>query len=419
MTTPQILMLSIIALALGVSEGVLSSLEECRRSAAWVPATLFPSRQDPQVAQVILSAMPQFSPRILVSDRGTQWTLGVFLGTFSYCMAALPAARSLPVAFVPVLTVTGAMLLALVASPSLAEPAALTRLFLSASQKVNRQAGLRLRGTLLGCLVPASVAPSPALGWCGVPQASNGQGDFETVGKWQNRWGAMRSNRWPSCRPPHRAGKYRADRRNPPPAIASGVGRPDMRRTAWTSVCTGRIRTLPLRDTAATKASSTPGRSTLKSHRPGASSLCTIGPAARSRVPLRLYPARYWARRCNAVARARSGSPLTQVCTEKPAWVCRISTAPSYETTVSGLASSRRSHGLCGRIRRGRCSSSRTARPVLPRSLAAALGAITPSDPAMCACRAICARNSALPISMRCQAAACGGAIGHRRRPRD
>jgi uncharacterized membrane protein len=132
----------VIALALGVAGGVLSSLEEqVPTLAAWVPATLFPSRQDPQVAQVILSsiatsimtvvsivfaillmtltlASTQFSPRILVSfvrDRGTQWTLGVFLGTFSYCMAALPAARSLPVAFVPVLTVTGAMLLALVA----------------------------------------------------------------------------------------------------------------------------------------------------------------------------------------------------------------------------------------------------------------------------------------------------------------
>ena len=75
---------------------------------AWVPLTLFPSRQDPQVAQVILSviatsimtvvsivfaillmtltlASTQFSPRILINfvrDRGTQWTLGVFLGTF-------------------------------------------------------------------------------------------------------------------------------------------------------------------------------------------------------------------------------------------------------------------------------------------------------------------------------------------------
>jgi uncharacterized membrane protein len=41
----------------------------------------------------------QFSPRIIVSfsrDRVTQWTLGIFLGTFCYCMAALPSARSLP-----------------------------------------------------------------------------------------------------------------------------------------------------------------------------------------------------------------------------------------------------------------------------------------------------------------------------------
>jgi uncharacterized membrane protein len=61
-------------------------------------------------------ASTQFSPRILVifvRDRSTQWTLGMFLGTFSYCMAALPAARSLPQVFVPVATVTGAMLLAL------------------------------------------------------------------------------------------------------------------------------------------------------------------------------------------------------------------------------------------------------------------------------------------------------------------
>jgi uncharacterized membrane protein len=131
----------VIALVLGAAGGVLSSLEEQLPSiGAWVPATLFPSRQDPQVAQVILSAIAtsimtvvsivfaillmtltlastQFSPRILISfvrDRGTQWTLGVFLGTFSYCMAALPAARSLPVPFVPAATVTGAMLLALV-----------------------------------------------------------------------------------------------------------------------------------------------------------------------------------------------------------------------------------------------------------------------------------------------------------------
>ena len=60
-------------------------------------------------------ASTQFSPRILISfmrDQVTQWTLGIFLGTFSYCIAALPAARSLPSPFVPVVTVVGAMALA-------------------------------------------------------------------------------------------------------------------------------------------------------------------------------------------------------------------------------------------------------------------------------------------------------------------
>ena len=131
----------IIAILLGIAGATLSATEETVPAmGAWIPEILFPSRQDPQVAQAILSAIAtsimtvvsivfaillmtltlastQFSPRILVSfvrDRGTQWTLGVFLGTFSYCMAALPAARSQPQAFVPVVTVTGAMLLALV-----------------------------------------------------------------------------------------------------------------------------------------------------------------------------------------------------------------------------------------------------------------------------------------------------------------
>ena len=61
-------------------------------------------------------ASTQFSPRILINfvrDRTTQWTLGVFLGTFTYCIAALPAARSQPYPFAPVATLLGAMLLAL------------------------------------------------------------------------------------------------------------------------------------------------------------------------------------------------------------------------------------------------------------------------------------------------------------------
>jgi uncharacterized membrane protein len=130
----------VIAIVLGTTGAILSSAEEALpQIGAWIPEVLFPSRQDPQVAQAILSAIAtsimtvvsiifaillmtltlastQFSPRILVSfvrDRSTQWTLGVFLGTFSYCIAALPAARSLPTPFVPLATIAGAMLLVL------------------------------------------------------------------------------------------------------------------------------------------------------------------------------------------------------------------------------------------------------------------------------------------------------------------
>lgn len=129
-----------IALTLGCLGAFFSWLEEAVPTlGSWVPEALFLSRADPQVAQVILAgiaasimtvvsivfaillmtltlASMQFSPRIIVSfsrDRVTQWTLGIFLGTFLYCMAALPAAHSLPQPFAPVATVTGAMLLAI------------------------------------------------------------------------------------------------------------------------------------------------------------------------------------------------------------------------------------------------------------------------------------------------------------------
>jgi uncharacterized membrane protein len=122
-----------IALTLGCAGALLSSFEES------APA-FSASHADPQVAQIILAgiaasimtvvsivfaillmsltlASMQFSPRIIISfsrDRVTQWTLGIFLGTFCYCMAALPAARSLPRPMTPWLTVMGAMALALV-----------------------------------------------------------------------------------------------------------------------------------------------------------------------------------------------------------------------------------------------------------------------------------------------------------------
>jgi uncharacterized membrane protein len=130
----------IIALVLGCSGAALSFFEETYPAFSdWVPATLFPSHTDPQVVQVILGgiaasimtvvsivfaillmtltlASMQFSPRIIVSfsrDHVTQWTLGIFLGTFLYCMAALPAAHTLPHPFAPVGTAVGAMLLAI------------------------------------------------------------------------------------------------------------------------------------------------------------------------------------------------------------------------------------------------------------------------------------------------------------------
>jgi len=129
-----------IVVVLGSAGAVFSWLEEeFPTVSTWVPKVLFPSHSDPQVAQAILTgiatstmtvvsivfaillmtltlASMQFSPRIIVSfsrDRVTQWTLGFFLGTFSYCMAALPTARSAPHPFAPVGTVLGAMILAL------------------------------------------------------------------------------------------------------------------------------------------------------------------------------------------------------------------------------------------------------------------------------------------------------------------
>jgi len=131
----------LIALVFGAVGAILSFAEEyIPELDTWIPEVLFPAHQDPQVALSILSgiassimtvvsivfaillmtltlASTQFSPRILVSfvrDRTTQWTLGIFLGTFSYCMAALPSVRSLPKPYVPVLTVLIAMVLALV-----------------------------------------------------------------------------------------------------------------------------------------------------------------------------------------------------------------------------------------------------------------------------------------------------------------
>ena len=65
---------------------------------------------------VLTFASTQFSPRVLVAfveDRVSQTTLGVFVGTFTYCLLTLPAVRSRPTPFVPSIAVVVAIGLAI------------------------------------------------------------------------------------------------------------------------------------------------------------------------------------------------------------------------------------------------------------------------------------------------------------------
>jgi uncharacterized membrane protein len=65
---------------------------------------------------VLTFASTQFSPRVLVAfveDRVSQTTLGLFVGTFTYCLLTLPAVRSRPGPFVPSIAVIVAIVLAI------------------------------------------------------------------------------------------------------------------------------------------------------------------------------------------------------------------------------------------------------------------------------------------------------------------
>ena len=69
----------------------------------------------------ITLASMQFSPRILTAfgeDRSNQRTIGIFLGTFAYCLFAYPTARSVPPT-TPAIAVLGAMVLALACTVAL------------------------------------------------------------------------------------------------------------------------------------------------------------------------------------------------------------------------------------------------------------------------------------------------------------
>jgi uncharacterized membrane protein len=71
---------------------------------------------------VLTFASAQFSPRVLVAfveDRVSQTTLGIFVGTFTYCLLTLPFVRSRPEPFVPSVALIVAIALAVACLASL------------------------------------------------------------------------------------------------------------------------------------------------------------------------------------------------------------------------------------------------------------------------------------------------------------
>ena len=124
--------LSLIAIVLPKLETANDALGRWSRHVSW----LVPS--DPGMAQLMLGATAgscvtivsvvysvllialtfasmQFSPRILssfIKDRVSQWTLGLFIGTFAYCLILLPSVHSGAKSMVPTLSLTVSLLLA-------------------------------------------------------------------------------------------------------------------------------------------------------------------------------------------------------------------------------------------------------------------------------------------------------------------
>src|SRR5262249_56534078 len=65
---------------------------------------------------VLTFASTQFSPRVLVAlveDRVSQTTLGLFVGTFPYCLLTLPSVRSRPKPLLPSIAVVVWVVLAI------------------------------------------------------------------------------------------------------------------------------------------------------------------------------------------------------------------------------------------------------------------------------------------------------------------
>jgi uncharacterized membrane protein len=129
----MVLVLATLAVALPHAEERVDGLRMIARRLHWAVA------DEPAAAQVVLGtiagsvmtvvsiiysvlivalslASTQFSPRILAGfmrDRTSQHVLGLFIGTFTYCLLVLRSTHSVPEPFVPTMSVFGALLLAL------------------------------------------------------------------------------------------------------------------------------------------------------------------------------------------------------------------------------------------------------------------------------------------------------------------
>ena len=136
---------------------------------------------------VLTFASAQFSPRVLVAfveDKVSQTTLGVFIGTFTYCLLTLPSVRSQPRPFVPSVAVIVAMVLAVGCLACLLYFIHHIAISIQASQIVDRVA--RETERILDQVLPITVAGLPPAEpaepvTAGAPILATGSGYIRTI----------------------------------------------------------------------------------------------------------------------------------------------------------------------------------------------------------------------------------------------
>jgi uncharacterized membrane protein len=115
---------------------------------------------------VLTFASTQFSPRVLVAfveDRVSQTTLGLFVGTFTYCLLTLPAVRSQPEPFVPSVAVIVAIGLAIACLACLLYFIHHMASMIQASHVVDEFGVLQIVDIALKAISPAVNDPTTAL----------------------------------------------------------------------------------------------------------------------------------------------------------------------------------------------------------------------------------------------------------------